>query len=77
MSTFWHKMSDLKPDYMIKIWKLIEKSHFSALSVIPLRLVCILMLEGLRQCYVNWKNAMSGNVDFLLQNVGSETSLLD
>ena len=77
MSTFWHKMSDLKPDYMIKIWKLIEKSHFSALSVIPLRLVCILKLEGLLQGYVKWKNTMTGNVNFLTQNVGSETSLLD
>ena len=70
-------MSDLKPDYMIKIWKLIEKSHFSALSVIPLRLVCILKLKGLLQGYVKWKNTMTGNVNFLTQNVGSETSLLD
>ena len=47
----------------------------------PLRylpeLECILMLEGLRQGYVNWKNTMTGNVNFLTQNVGSETSLLD
>ena len=42
-----------------------------------LRLVCILMLEGLLQCYVNWKNTMTCNVNFLTQNVGSETRLLD
>ena len=55
---------------------LTEKSHFCDLSVICLRLVCILMLEGLRQGYVNWKNTMTSNVNFLTQNVGSETSLL-
>ena len=70
-------MSDLKPVCSIKIWKLSEKSHFCALSVIPLRLVCILKLEGLLQVYVKWKNTMTGNVNFLTQNVGSETSLLD
>ena len=77
MSTFWHKMSDLKPVCSIKMWKLTEKSHFCALSVTFLRLVCILKLEGLLQGYVKWKNTMKGNVNFLTQNVGSETSLLD
>ena len=61
----------------IFIWILTEKSHFCALSVIFLRLVCILKLEGLLQVYVKWKNTMTGNVNFLTQNVGSETSLLD
>ena len=28
MSTFWHKMSDLKPVCSIKMWKLTEKSYF-------------------------------------------------
>ena len=42
-----------------------------------LRLVCILKLEGLFQAYVKWKNTMIGYVNFLTQNVGSETSLLD
>ena len=56
---------------------LTEKSHFCALSVMFLRLVCILKLEGFRQGYVNWKNTMTCNVNFLTQNVGSETSLLD
>ena len=77
MSTFWHKMSDLKPVCSIKMLKLTEKSHFCALSVMFLRLVCILKLEGLLQGYVKWKNTMTGNVNFLTQNVGSETSLLD
>ena len=76
-STFWHKMSDLKPVCSIKMWKLTEKSHFCALSVMFLRLVCILKLEGLLQGYVNWKNTMTCNVNFLTQNVGSETSLLN
>ena len=74
MSTFWHKMSDLKPVCSIKMWKLTEKSHFCALSVMFLRLVCILKLEGLLQGHVNWKNTMTCNVNFLTQNVGSETS---
>ena len=39
--------------------------------------VCILKLEGLLEGYVKWKNTMTGNVNFLTQNVGSETSLLD
>ena len=56
---------------------LTEKSYFCALSVMFLRLVCILKLEGLLQGYVNWKNTMTCNVNFLTQNVGSETSLLD
>ena len=73
MSTFWHKMSDLKPGCSIKMWKLTEKSHFCALSVMFLRLVCILKLEGLLQGYVNWKNTMTGNVNFLTQNVGPWT----
>ena len=71
MSTFWHKMSDLKPVCSIKMLKLTEKSHFCALSVMFLRLVCILKLEGLLQGYVKWKNTMTGNVNFLTQNVGS------
>ena len=75
MSTFWHKMSDLKPG--CSMWKLTEKSHFCALSVMFLRLVCILKLEGLLQGYVKWKNTMTCNVNFLTQNVGSETRLLD
>ena len=73
MSTFLYKMSDLKPVCSIKIWKLSEKSHFSAFSVISLRLVCILKLEGILQAYVNWKNTMSGNVNFMTQNVGPWT----
>ena len=72
-----NKMSDLKPVCSINMWKLTEKSHFCALSVTYLRLVCILKLEGLLQAYVKWKNTMTGNVNFLTQNVGSETSLLD
>ena len=50
-----------------------EKSHFCALSVMFLRLVCILKLEGLLQGYVKWKNTMTGNVNFLTQNVGPWT----
>ena len=50
--------------------KLTEKSHFCALSVMSLRLECILKLEGLLQGYVKWKNTMTGNVNFLTQNVG-------
>ena len=42
-----------------------------------LRLVSILTLEGLLQGYVKWKNTMTGNVNFLTQNVKSETSMLD
>ena len=41
------------------------------------KLVCILKLEGLLLGYVKWKNTMTGNVKFITQNVGSETSLLD
>ena len=52
---------------------LTEKSHFSARSVMFLRLVCILKLEGLLQGYVKWKNTMKGNVNFLTQNVGPWT----
>ena len=55
MSTFWHKMSDLKPVCSIKMWKLTEKSYFCALSVTFLRLGCIFKLEGLLQGYVKWK----------------------
>ena len=73
MSTFWHKMSDLKPGCSIKMWKLTEKSHFCAFSVMFLRLVCILKLEGLLQGYVKRKNTMTGNVNFLTQNVGPWT----
>ena len=54
-----------------------RKITFCDLSVMFLRLVCILKLEGLLQGYVKWKNTMTGNVNFLTQNVGSETSLLD
>ena len=71
MSTFWHKMSNLKPVCSIKMWKLTEKSHFCALSVMFLRLVSILKLEGLLQGYVKCKNTMRGNVNFLTQNVKS------
>ena len=73
MSTFLHKMSHLKPVCSIKIWKLSEKSHFCAFSVIFLRLVCILKLEGLLQGYVNWKNTMTGNVNFMTLNIGPWT----
>ena len=66
-------MSDLKPVCSIKMWKLTEKSHFCALSVMFLRLVCILKLEGLLQGYVKRKNTMTGNVNFLTQNVGPWT----
>ena len=66
-------MSDLKPVCSIKMWKLSEKSHFCDLSVMFLRLVCILKLEGLLQGYVKWKNTMTGNVNFLTQNVGLGT----
>ena len=38
-----------------------------------LRLVCILKLEGILQAYVNWKNTMTGNVNFMTQNVGPWT----
>ena len=50
-----------------------EKSHFCALSVTFLRLVCILKLEGLLQGYVKWKNTMKGNFNFLTQYVGPWT----
>ena len=63
-------MSDLKPVCSINMWKLTEKSHFCALSVTYLRLVCILKLEGLLEGYVKWKNTMTGNVNFLTQSVG-------
>ena len=56
---------------------LTEKSHFCNLSVTFLRVECILKLDGLLEGYVKWKNTMTGNVNFLTQNVGSETSLLD
>ena len=36
-----------------------------------------LKLEGLLQGYVKWKNTMTGNVNFLTQNVVSETSLVN
>ena len=61
----------------INMGKLTEKSYFCALSVTFLRLVCILKLEGLLQGCVKWKNTMTFNVNFLTQNVGSETSLLN
>ena len=56
---------------------LTEKSHFCTLSVMFLRLVCIFKLEGFLQGYVKWKNTMTGNVNFLTQKFGYETSLLD
>ena len=52
---------------------LTEKSHFCALSVMFLRLECILKLEGHLQGYVKWKNTMTFNVNFLTQNVGPWT----
>ena len=73
MSTFWHKMSDLKPVCSIKMWKLPEKSYFCALSVTFKRLVCILKSEDLLQGYVKWKNTMTFHVNFLTQNVGPWT----
>ena len=73
MSTFWHKMSNLKPVCSIKMWKLTEKSYFCALSVTFLRLGCHLKLECLLQGYVTWKSTMTFNVNFLTQNVGPWT----
>ena len=70
MSTFWHKMSNLKPVCSIKMWKLTEKSYFCALSVTFLRLGCLLKLECLLQGYVTWKSTMTFNVNFLTKNVG-------
>ena len=52
---------------------LTEKSHFCNLSVTFLRLVCNLWLEGLLEGYVKWKNIMTCNVNFLIQNVGPWT----
>ena len=60
MSTFWLKMENLKPVCSIKMWKLTEKSHFCALSVMFLRLVSILKLEGLLQGYVKCKKHNEG-----------------
>ena len=62
-----------EPVCSIKMWKFTEKSHFCDLSVTSLSLVCILKLEGLLQGYVKWKNTMTGNVNFLTQNVGPWT----
>ena len=70
-------VGSLKLVCSINMWKLTEKSYFCALSVTFLRLECILKLEGLLQGYVKWKNTMTFNVNFLTQNVGSETSLLN
>ena len=50
-----------------------RKSHFCSLSVMSLRLVSILKLEGLLEGYVKCKNTMRGNVNFLTQNVGPWT----
>ena len=50
---------------------LTEKSYFCALSVTFLRLGCLLKLECLLQGYVKWKYTMTGNVNFLTQNVGN------
>ena len=63
--------------YAMYMGILTEKLYFCALSVTFLRLGCIFKLEGLLQGYVKWKNTMTGHVNFLTQNVGSETSLLD
>ena len=52
---------------------LTEKSYFCALSVTFLRLGCLLKLECLLQGYVTWKYTMTGNVNFLTQNVGPWT----
>ena len=52
---------------------LTEKSHFCALSVTFLRLVCILKLEDLLQGHDKWKKTMTGNVNFLTQYVGPWT----
>ena len=75
---FITQKSDLKPVCSIKMWILTEKITFFVPSpAMFLRLVCILKLEGLLQGYVKWKNTMTGNVNFMTQNVGSETSLFD
>ena len=55
------------------IWLIDRKITFLCLSVMFLRLECIFKLEGLLQGYVKWKNTMTGNVNFLTQNVGPWT----
>ena len=60
------------------IWGYWPKNHiFVPSPLYLLRLVCILKLEVVLQGYVKWKNTMTGYVNFLRQNVLSETSLLD
>ena len=67
---------DRKITFLCPLRYVFEASeHFK--SVMFLRLVSILKLEGLLQGYVKCKNTMRGNVNFLTQNVKSETSLLD
>ena len=72
-----------KYDFSVNFHILIEQTGFRSdilcqkVDIKRQRLVCILKLEGLLQGYVKWKNTMTFNVNFLTQNVGSETSLLD
>ena len=77
MSTFWHKMSGRGLVISNVYGDIDRKIIFLGPLGYILRLVCILKLEGLFQAYVKWKNTMIGYVNFLTQNVGSETSLLD
>ena len=76
MSTFWHKMSG-RGLVISNVYGDIDRK---IIFLCPLRYIfeagCILKLEGLLQAYVKWKNTMTGYVNFLTQNVGSETSLL-
>ena len=64
-----------KSIYKQCIWGYWPKNHiFVPSSVTFLRLVCILKLEDLLQDYVQSKNTMTFNVNFLTQNVGPWTS---
>ena len=69
MSTFWDKMSYLKPVCSIKMWNWPKNHIFVPSPLYFLRLVCILKLEAVLQGYVKWKNTMTGYVNFLTQNV--------
>ena len=69
MSTFWDKMSYLKPVCSIKMWNCPKNHIFVPSPLYSLRLVCILKLEPVLQGYVKWKNTMTGYVNFLTQNV--------
>ena len=71
MSGLGHDISNLYGDIDRNITILCPLRYIFAM------LVCILKLEGLLQGYVKWKNIMTGNVNFMTQNVVSETSLLD